>query len=133
MLREGSAGQLGATRSTSDLQRLPQCRWVSRLASPKRGILHHSKGGSANMASNEEIPANGEDASRDLVVPEVVEEPRRGTLAWLETQERVDFQGLSVPACHRIPAGAVLAPPSEDRHCRVVVDGAQCRGRSAGG
>jgi len=85
------------------------------------------------MASNEEIPANGEDASRDLVVPEVVKEPRRGTLAWVELQGVTQFKGEDVPASHRIPADATLVEwDGTSTKCRVVqASGQRCRAAAA--
>jgi len=50
---------------------------------------------------------------------EVLEAPREGTLAWLVLQPTVDVHGLELPARHRIPASATLAP-ADGGSCRVV-------------
>jgi len=58
------------------------------------------------------------------------EAPKRGTLAWLEAQPTVEYDGYAVPVCHRIPAGAKLASPDADSRCYVIGhDGERCRGR----
>src|SRR5215831_17956288 len=55
------------------------------------------------------------------------EPPREGTLAWLQTQEHVDVQGLQLPAVHRVPKDATLLLGDDDGHCRVVkADGKRC-------
>src|SRR5215831_9209236 len=57
--------------------------------------------------------------------------PKRGTLAWLQAQPTVTLaDGTTVPAPHRIPAGAELAQPQgiEDKRCRVVIEGVRCKG-----
>src|SRR5215471_19492753 len=56
--------------------------------------------------------------------------PKRGTLAWLQAQPTVMLaDGTTVPACHRIPAGAELVPPDADRRCRVLKpEGERCKG-----
>jgi len=46
----------------------------------------------------------------------VVEQPREGTLAWLQLQEHVEVDGLLLPRCHRVPGK--LAEP--DGRCRVI-------------
>ena len=56
------------------------------------------------------------------------DQPKRGTVAWLQAQGTVEFDGVAVPTCHRIPEGAELAQPSEDSHCRVVIKGERCKG-----
>lgn len=67
----------------------------------------------------EELPANS-------VENEIVEQPREGTLAWLQQQPHEDVLGLQLPACHRIPEGATLA--EANGHCRVIKLGAErCR------
>jgi hypothetical protein len=57
----------------------------------------------------------------------VIEEPKRGTLAWLQARPTVDFAGLSLPDVHRVPEGAEIGEPDGHR-CRVVIDGARCGG-----
>lgn len=57
------------------------------------------------------------------------EEPREGTLAWLQHQEHVDFHGLLIPSVHRIAEGSGLGDP-EPAHCRVVKPtGERCKAR----
>src|SRR5215470_15031658 len=61
----------------------------------------------------------------------IADEPRRGTLAWLQAQPTVTLpNGETGPACHRIPAGAELVPPDADWRCRVLKpDGKRCAGK----
>lgn len=47
-------------------------------------------------------------------------EARPGTLAWLALQPHTLVHGLEVPACHRIPADATLAPYGDEKACRVI-------------
>jgi hypothetical protein len=66
----------------------------------------------------EEVLANSEIS--------VIEEPRPGTLAWLQQRPHVDVLGLSLPNAHRIAAGSTLAEP--DGRCRVIrPNGERCR------
>jgi len=59
---------------------------------------------------------------------EIEEAPARGTVAWLLAQPKVEHAGEEVPSCHRIPSDAILCPPDERPHCRVIeADGARCR------
>jgi hypothetical protein len=63
--------------------------------------------------------------SEELAVIE--EPPKRGTLAWLQLQEHVLWEGVEVPAVHRIPDGALRHPGDDDGRCRVVwEDGRRC-------
>jgi len=64
----------------------------------------------------------------DLDATEVVEEtPREGTLAWLQLQEHVEWEGLEIPGCHRIAEGSRLHPETTGI-CRVVrPNGERCR------
>ena len=64
--------------------------------------------------------------------PQIADEPRRGTVAWLQAQPTVTLtDGTTVPTCHRIPAGAELAPPGgiEEARCRVMIEGTRCKGK----
>jgi len=55
------------------------------------------------------------------IVQEPSEEPREGTLAWLQQQPHLDVQGLSVPNVHRIVDGSTLAPLDDNPGtCRVI-------------
>ena len=59
----------------------------------------------------------------DLVAIEEIEEtPREGTLAWLQLQEHVEWEGLELPVVHRVPEGSRLHPET-DGICRVVRPG----------
>ena len=61
------------------------------------------------------------DVDQDAQAP-----PREGTLDWLALQPTVLVDGLELPAVHRVPAGATLAP-DDGRNCRVVrPDGVRC-------
>ena len=86
-------------------------------------------GGDLLPGSDNESHAIPDDAS---VAGEGADEPKRGTLAWLQAQPTVTLaDGTTVPACHRIPAGAELAPPQgiEDKRCRVLKQsGERCKG-----
>lgn len=63
--------------------------------------------------------------SEELAIVEA-EEPKLGTVAWLQTHDHVDWEGLSVPAIHRIPAGATRATEPSTR-CQVLKpDGERC-------
>src|SRR5262245_30593146 len=65
------------------------------------------------------------------IVGEVLEAPREGTRAWLESLPTVEWQGLELPSVHRVPAGSSLAE-EDGRHCRVVKpDGVRCAGTRA--
>ena len=78
------------------------------------------------------VASNGQQASHDDAgsAADDAVEPKRGTLAWLQAQPTVTLaDGTTVPATHRIPAGAELAQPDADSHCRVIgSDGERCRG-----
>lgn len=87
----------------------------------------------------DETPAN-----QDILPPT----PPKRTVEWVHAQGTTLWQGEPVPTCHRIPAGAELAPvdtieqPSTQggpqasvpggqgaRHCRVTVAGERCKAR----
>jgi len=57
------------------------------------------------------------------------EQPREGTLAWLQLQPHVEVLGLQLPDVHRVLDGSQLAPEDDDPgHCRIVrPDGRRCR------
>jgi hypothetical protein len=55
------------------------------------------------------------------------EEPKRGTLAWLQERPTVDVGGLALPDCHRIPEGAEIGE-EEGHACRVIIGGTRCGG-----
>lgn len=72
-------------------------------------------------------PAAGE--LEPLPVGEGEAAPRFGTLDWLALQPHVLIDGLELPACHRVPAGATFGPP-EPARCRVIKPGGErCRAR----
>jgi hypothetical protein len=76
------------------------------------------------------MPAN-EDFPDGEIQPETADPAlvRVGTLAWLRQQDTVERDGVTLPACHRVPTDASLAPASESTQCRVVrADGDRCRG-----
>lgn len=55
--------------------------------------------------------------------------PARGTLAWLQLQEHIPWEGQEIPACHRIPEGASRYDGEDDGKCRVVRPvGGRCAG-----
>jgi len=57
---------------------------------------------------------------------EELDPARPGTLEWLARQPTVEVQGLTLPACHRVPQDATLGEP-EARRCRVVqASGQRC-------
>jgi hypothetical protein len=61
-------------------------------------------------------------------VEQTPEAPRQGTLAWLLLQPRIEYQGVELPACHRIPEGGGLAIGAEPGRCSVVrADGRPCK------
>jgi hypothetical protein len=53
--------------------------------------------------------------------------PRQGTLAWLQLQEHIEWEGIEIPACHRVPAEAERATDRPGL-CAVVRGGERCRG-----
>jgi len=60
---------------------------------------------------------------------EIVEQPPPsiGSLAWLQLQEHVSWQGIGLPHCHRIPEGST-AHPERDGRCRLIrPDGSRCK------
>jgi len=91
------------------------------------------------------MPANGDILDGEIVGeaadPALTDDgPRRGTLAWVRLQPVVDFKGEPVPACHRIAADALLAPPDGPdvtpgqgrRRCRVLRGDTRCKAPAAG-
>jgi hypothetical protein len=55
------------------------------------------------------------------------EGPRRGTLPWLQAQTHVSWEGLDVPAVHRIPEGSARWVGEDDGKCCVIrPDGRRC-------
>ena len=57
------------------------------------------------------------------------DQPKRGTLAWLQEQGTTERNGEAVPACHRIPIDAVLSEDTSSTKCRVILaSGERCRG-----
>ena len=52
---------------------------------------------------------------------------KKGTLAWLQAQPQVEWQGVLVPACNRIPDGSSRHAGEDDGKCRVIrPDGRRC-------
>jgi len=51
-----------------------------------------------------------------------------GTLAWLEAHSTVLVDGWELPSVHRVPEGASIRRGDDDGRCRVILNGAACRG-----
>lgn len=60
-----------------------------------------------------------EEMTEEVEVDEVIDAPRHGTLLWLDLQEHTTYDGLEIPACHRLPEGSTLHPEIDGR-CRCV-------------
>jgi hypothetical protein len=83
----------------------------------------------------DEIPAQGEILPPADIVVEAGngsshdDAPRKGTLAWVLAQDTVEREGISVPACNRIPEGATMLAEPDGTRCRVVfASGERCQG-----
>jgi hypothetical protein len=75
--------------------------------------------------SGESVQSMTPEQPSEALEGEIVEPPREGTLAWLQTLEHVEVLGLELPRTHRVPEGASLAEPSGK--CRVIrPDGHRC-------
>jgi hypothetical protein len=73
----------------------------------------------------DELPAKSDKNDQETAPLSEIEQPREGTLAWLQAQEHVEVDGVQLPAVHRVPEGATLVEPGSS--CRVVrPDGSRC-------